>query len=57
MKSIKHCKLNLNIQIILFLKVYWTFIFRFIVYKILLQLGYDQIILFKILINDFTFVE
>lgn len=30
---------------------------RFIIYKILLQLGYDQIILFEILINDFTFVE
>lgn len=29
----------------------------FIIYKIYLQLGYDQIILFEILISDFTFVE
>ncbi len=29
----------------------------FIIYKICLQLDYDQIILFEILISDFTFVE
>lgn len=27
MKSMKHYKLNLTVQIILFLKFYWTFIF------------------------------
>lgn len=29
----------------------------FFIYKMLLQLGYVQIILFEILIRDFTFVE
>lgn len=46
MKNVIHYKLNFTVQIILFYKVLQNiyFFLRFTIYKILLQLGYNQII-------------